>query len=146
MFYSNGLVFLGIDTLSQIYVVGSFFVYAVLLMAMLDTSPSPTLAQFICWSVAIPIEMVIVSTSLSIYTSVHHEPIVGDPEGGRVRRSITFWESLEVGSNSVRILILFALVLLYACQSFNMKRHGKASQRANGATEATGLLLSLIHI
>ncbi|KAJ5500097.1 ABC transporter, integral membrane type 1 [Penicillium expansum] len=123
-----------------VYVVGSFFVYAVLLMAMLDTSPSPTLAQFVCWSVAIPIELVIVSTSLSIYTSVHHEPIVGDPEGGRVRRSITFWESLEVGSNSVRILILFALVLLYACQSFSLKSHGKASQRTNGATEATGLL------
>ncbi|KAJ5185034.1 ABC transporter integral membrane type 1 [Penicillium cf. griseofulvum] len=123
-----------------IYVVGSFFVYAVLLMAMLDTSPSPTIAQFVCWSVAIPIELVIVSTSLSIYTSVHHEPIVGDPEGGRVRRSITFWESLEVGSNSVRILILFALVLLYACQSFSMKSQQKASQRANGATEATGLL------
>ncbi|KAJ6187413.1 hypothetical protein N7519_002321 [Penicillium mononematosum] len=123
-----------------VYVVGSFFVYSVLLMAMLDTSPSPTLAQFVCWSVAIPIELIIVSTSLSIYTSVHHEPIVGDPEGGRVRRSITLWESLEVGSNSIRILILFALVLLYACQSFSMKSHAKASQRANGATEATGLL------
>ncbi|KAJ5846582.1 hypothetical protein N7534_010251 [Penicillium rubens] len=123
-----------------VYVVGSFFVYSVLLMAMLDTSPSPTLAQFVCWSVAIPIELVIVSTSLSIYTSVHHEPIVGDPEGGRVRRRITLWESLEVGSNSIRILILFALVLLYACQSFSMKSHAKASQRANGATEATGLL------
>lgn len=109
-------------------------------MAMLDTSPSPTIAQFVCWSVAIPIELVIVSTSLSIYTSVHHEPIVGDPEGGRIRRSITLWESLEVGSNSVRILILFALVLLYACQSFSMKSHGKASQGANGVTEATGLL------
>ncbi|KAJ5774292.1 Vacuolar ABC heavy metal transporter (H.t1.c1) [Penicillium paradoxum] len=123
-----------------IYVVGSFFVYAVLLMAMLDTSPSPTLAQFVCWSVAVPIEMVILSTSLSIYTSAHHEPIVGNPEGGRVRRSITFWECLEVGSNSIRILILFALVLLYVIQSLSMKSQEKASKRVNGATETTGLL------
>ncbi|KAJ5430080.1 ABC transporter integral membrane type 1 [Penicillium cf. griseofulvum] len=104
-----------------IYVVGSFFVYAVLLMAMLDTSPSPTIAQFVCWSVAIPIELVIVSTSLSIYTSVHHEPIVGDPEGGS-------------GSQKHYVLGVPGSGVEY------MKSQQKASQRANGATEATGLL------
>ncbi|CAG8337394.1 unnamed protein product [Penicillium salamii] len=123
-----------------IYIVGSFFVYAVLLMALLDTSPSPTIAQFVCWSVAIPIELVILSTSLSVYTSVHHEPVVGNPEGGKLRKGITFWETLEVGSNSLRVLILFALVVLYACQTMSLKSHEKENQRANGATEATGLL------
>ncbi|KAJ5236369.1 hypothetical protein N7489_006460 [Penicillium chrysogenum] len=107
-----------------VYVVGSFFVYSVLLMAMLDTSPSPTLAQFVCWSVAIPIELVIVSTSLSQSTP-----------------RFTMSQLLETQKEvDIRILILFALVLLYACQSFSMKSHAKASQRANGATEATGLL------
>ena len=125
----------------QIYIVGSFFVYAVLLMTLLDTTPSPTLAQFVCWVVAIPMELVILSISLSIYTSVHHEPVVGDPEGGRLRRSITTWECLEVGSNSVRILILFALVVLYASNSIILKSQDKkANQRANGVTESTGLL------
>lgn len=112
-------------------------------MTLLDTTPSPTLAQFVCWSVAIPIELVIVSTSLSLYTSVHHEPVVGDPEGGKLRRTITTWESMEVVSNSVRILILLALVLLYASKSITAKSHDKkAAQRgANGdATESTGLL------
>jgi hypothetical protein len=109
-------------------------------MALLDTSPSPNIAQFVCWSVAIPIELVILSTSFSIYTSVHHEPIVGNPEGGPLRKGITFWESMELGSNSVRILILFALVILYACQTMSMKSHEKANQQANGTTEATGLL------
>lgn len=109
-------------------------------MALLDTTPSPTIAQFVCWSVAIPIELLIVSTSLSIYTSAHHEPIVGNPEGGPLRRSITFWETLEIGSNSLRILILFALVIFYACQTMSMKSHQKANQRASGATETTGLL------
>lgn len=109
-------------------------------MAMLDTSPSPSPAQFVCWSVAVPIELVILSTSISIYTSVHHEPIVGNPEGGRVRRSITFWECMEVASNSVRILILFTLVLLYAGQTLSMKSQDKAAQQANGVTESTSLL------
>ncbi|KAJ5551532.1 hypothetical protein N7535_000524 [Penicillium sp. DV-2018c] len=124
-----------------IYVVGSFFVYAVLLISMLDTSPSPAIAQFVCWSVAVPVELVILSTSLSVYTSVHHEPVVGDPEGGRVRRTMTFWECLEVGSISVRVLILFSLALLYACQSFGMKSHDNASHRTN---ETTGLLSSAV--
>lgn len=109
-------------------------------MALLDTSPSPTIAQFVCWSVAIPVELVILSTSLSVYTSVHHEPVVGNPEGGKLRKGITFWETLEVGSNSLRVLILFALVVLYACQTMSLKSHEKENQRANGATEATGLL------
>ena len=109
-------------------------------MALLDTTPSPTIAQFVCWSVAIPIELVILSTSLSIYTSVHHEPIVGNPEGGRLRKGITFWEILEVGSISLRVLVLFTLVVLYACQIMSLKSHEKANQRANEATEATGLL------
>ncbi|KAJ5094193.1 hypothetical protein N7456_010054 [Penicillium angulare] len=123
-----------------IYIVGSFFVYAVLLMTLLDTTPSPTLAQFICWSVAIPIELVILSTSLSIYTSVHHEPVVGDPEGGRIRRSITLWETLEVSSNAVRILLLFALVILYASKSISCKNHDKKHGHHNGSTESTSLL------
>ncbi|KAJ5751869.1 ABC transporter integral membrane type 1 [Penicillium odoratum] len=123
-----------------VYIVGSFFVYAVLLISLLDTTPSPTLAQFVCWSVAIPIELVILSTSLFIYTSVHHEPVVGDPEGGRIRRSITVWESLEVASNAVRILILFALVVLYASKSISCKQHDKRGRSSGEATESTGLL------
>lgn len=133
--------FMQLITGVQIYIVGSFFFYAVLLMTLIDTTPSPTLAQFVCWSVAIPIELVIVSTSLSLYTSVHHEPIVGDPEGGKIRRTITTWEFLEVVSISVRILILFALVLLYATKSITARSHDKKAARENGnATESTGLL------
>lgn len=110
-------------------------------MTLLDTTPSPTLAQFVCWSVAIPIELVILSTSLSLYTSVHHEPVVGDPEGGKLRRTITPWECMEVVSNSVRILLLFVLVLLYASKSITLKSHDKkAGQRPNGTSESTGLL------
>ncbi|KAJ5808614.1 hypothetical protein N7474_009883 [Penicillium riverlandense] len=124
-----------------ICIVGSFFVYSVILISLLDTSPSPTLAHFVSWSVAIPIELVILSTSLSLYTAPHHEPIVGDPEGGRLRKRITMWEYLEVVVGSLRVLILFVLVLLYACNSLSMKHYEKKAQRqANGPTEATGLL------
>lgn len=110
-------------------------------MTLLDTTPSPTPAQLVCWSVAIPIELVILSTSLSFYTSAHHEPVVGDPKGGPLRRSMTAWESMEVVSNSVRIFFLFALVLLYICNSFTFKSHNESAHHGvNGASETTGLL------
>lgn len=125
-----------------IYIVGSFFVYAVILMTLLDTNPSPTAAQLTCWSLAIPFELIILSTSLSYYTSFHHEPIVGDPKGGPLRRTITTWESMEVISNSIRIFLLFALVLLYACNSFTFKSQDGTGHNGgvNGVSERTGLL------
>lgn len=127
--------------ISQIYIVGSFFAHAVILISLLDTTPSPTPAQFISWSVAAPIELIILSLSLSIYTSPHHEPVVGDPEGGPRRNSITPWESLEVASGSLRVLIVFALVLLYTSKSLSAKSDRKKARRQeNGVTEATGLL------
>ncbi|KAF3387287.1 Heavy metal tolerance protein [Penicillium rolfsii] len=127
---------------SVIYIVGSFFFYAVLLMTLLDTTPSPTAAQFVCWLAAIPLELVILSTSLSLYTSPHHEPVVGDPEGGKFRQSITPWEYFEVASNSLRVLILLALVVLYASKSITWKsQEKKGGQHANGGVnESTGLL------
>ncbi|KAJ5389931.1 uncharacterized protein N7496_000999 [Penicillium cataractarum] len=125
-----------------IYIVASFFFYAVLLMTLLDTSPSPTAAQFVCWLAAIPLELVILSTSLSLYTSPHHEPVVGDPEGGKLRKTITPWEYSEVASNSLRVMILLALVVLYASKSITWKsQDSKDGHRANGGvSESTGLL------
>lgn len=109
-------------------------------MTLLDTTPAPTHAQFICWSVAIPIELLILSTSLNLYTSVHHEPVVGDPEGGRIRRSITPWESLEVAVGAVRVLSLFTLAVLYASKTFTFRRDDHKARGPNGVTESTGLL------
>ncbi|KAI2792639.1 ABC transporter aclQ [Penicillium oxalicum] len=125
-----------------IYIVGSFFFYAVLLMTLLDTSPSPTAAQFVCWLAAIPLELVLLSTALSLYTSPHHEPVVGDPEGGTLRQSITPWEHAEIASNSLRVLILMALTALYISKSISWKsRKGKQACRENGdVSESTGLL------
>ncbi|GAQ07228.1 heavy metal tolerance protein [Aspergillus lentulus] len=72
-----------------IYVVGSFFVYAVILVSLLDSKPSPSSTQLIPWIVAIPFELAIVGASLSIYSTVHHEPVVGNPSGGRLRQGMT---------------------------------------------------------
>ncbi|KAI9924791.1 hypothetical protein MW887_006647 [Aspergillus wentii] len=126
-----------------IYIVGSFFVHAVILVSLLDTNPSPTCAQFVPWLVAIPFELAILGASLSIYTNVHHEPIVGNPIGGQLRNSITLWESLEVLSNCLRILVLLALTVIYLATSIRYKAHKRSAARNHvngGPSESTGLL------
>lgn len=124
-----------------IYIVGSFFGYAIILVSLLDTNPSPTFAQFIPWSIAVPIEMAILGVSLSIHADVHHEPIVGNPVGGRLRKGMTAWESMEAASNCVRILVLAILVATYLIKTMNVKTSVQKSRgHADGATESTGLL------
>lgn len=127
----------------QIYIVGSFFVHAIILISLLDTKPSPTCAQFVPWLTAIPIEVLILGTSLAIYTGPHHEPIVGNPRGGQLRTGITRGEIIEVVSNAVRVAILAALVVLYILCAALGRRSGtrKANPRlAADASETTGLL------
>ena len=125
----------------QIYIVGSFFVHAVILVSLLDTNPSPTAAQFVPWCVAVPFELAILGASLSLYINVHHEPVVGDPAGGVLRKSITLWESLIVASNSVRVLFLATLVTMYMFNTIRAKVISrKAAHQPNGISESTGLL------
>lgn len=91
---------------------------------------------------AILLELAILGTSLFIYTTPHHEPVVGDPNGGPLRRGITIWESMQVASTIVRVIILLALVLTYAINSTSLGIHGRkaASRLANAPGETTGLL------
>ncbi|KAI9371655.1 hypothetical protein BJX61DRAFT_16878 [Aspergillus egyptiacus] len=125
-----------------IYVVGSFFDYAIILVSLIDTDPSPTFAQFIPWLIAAPVELAILGLSLSTYSHPHHEPVVGDPTGGRLRRGITTWEAAGVVCNSVRLLILFVLVMLYTCSSLNFQSAARKANRmhAHDPAETTGLL------
>ena len=120
---------------------GSFFIHAVILVSLLDTTPSPSLAQFVPWAVAAPFELAILGASLSIYANVHHEPVVGDPAGGRLRKTITLWESLEVISNSIRLLLLAIVVFLYTFNTLRVRLvRYKSAHQTNGVTESTGLL------
>ncbi|KAE8306297.1 hypothetical protein BDV41DRAFT_583446 [Aspergillus transmontanensis] len=125
-----------------IYVVGSFFVYSIILVSLLDTDPSPTFAQFVPWLVAVPIELAILGISSSINAGNHHEPVVGDPTGGRLQKGVTSWELMELICNCVRVLILSILVALYVFSSIRMHSSSRKVPRAyaNGASETTGLL------
>lgn len=126
----------------QIYVVASFFVYALFLITLLDTKPAPTAAHLGTWIVALVLELIILGASLAVYTGKHREPQAGNPVGGKLRKRITEWEIVEVVTDLVRILFLLALTSFYLV--FVYRRHSQQLQvrleNAGEPGETTGLL------
>ncbi|KAJ5497452.1 hypothetical protein N7463_009439 [Penicillium fimorum] len=122
-------------------VVGSFFAHTVIFISLLDTNPAPSIAQFIPWVSAIPFELAILSTSISIYSHTHREPTIDDPFGGRLRTKITFWEALEISAGSARIFVLTLLIAPYIFKSTRKHRGSKDAENAN-SEEVAGLLYS----
>ncbi|KAI9783436.1 MAG: hypothetical protein M1835_003812 [Candelina submexicana] len=125
-----------------IYIVASFFIYALFLISIIDTSPAPTTAHLTTWIVGLVFEIVLLGASLAIYTSEHHEPRVDQWKHGRLRENITAWEIAEIATDFIRVLILLALICFYLL--FAYLRHSKESQVAREVTrepfETTALL------
>ncbi|KAB8224339.1 hypothetical protein BDV33DRAFT_227211 [Aspergillus novoparasiticus] len=124
----------------NIYVVGSFFSHAVILVALLEASPAPTIAHFIPWITALPFELVILAGTLSVYTTVHHEPVIGNPYGGGPRREgMTKWETMEIVSAAIRLLFFSLMVGLYMIK-FIHKSNPHETVEFGSASEVAGLL------
>ena len=96
-----------------VYVVGSFFAWVVILISLIDTKPSPSWVHLVTWLVTIPVELLIVGCSLNIYTQPHHEPVVGDQQGGPYQDSTTPWEAFEILVYFCRLGLLGGLSLLF---------------------------------
>lgn len=111
-------------------------VYALLLITLIDSKPSPNLAHWISWIAAAVMELVLIGASFAIYTKEHREPKVGEPRGGELQRDMTEWEITEVTIDSVRIVLLSALISFYMLFVY-LQGHKKESARAD---ETTGLL------
>ncbi|KAE8327127.1 hypothetical protein BDV39DRAFT_193044 [Aspergillus sergii] len=123
-----------------IYVVGSFFSHAVVLVALLEASPAPTIAHFIPWITALPFELVILAGTLSVYTTVHHEPVIGNPYGGGPRREgMTKWETMEIVSASIRLLFFSLIVGLYMIK-FIHKSNPHETVEFGSSSEVAALL------
>lgn len=85
----------------------------------------------------------LLGASLAIYTSKHREPKAGGHGDGRLREGVTVWEVLEIVVNILRILLISALVFLYAL--FALLRWSKANSKhlvENGTPAETARLLN----
>ncbi|KAJ5737393.1 uncharacterized protein N7483_002518 [Penicillium malachiteum] len=119
-----------------IYIVCSFCNYTVLLRH----SHSPTAGHAVCWIFAIPFELTITGLSIYLYTSLHHEPVVGDREGGPVRNGVTTWELMEAATASFRILILLALAYSYVVTFTRSLNEDRTLKDGSTLTETAPLL------
>ncbi|TKA81214.1 hypothetical protein B0A49_01350, partial [Cryomyces minteri] len=121
-----------------IYLVGSFFVYTLFLISLIDTTPAPTSAHLATWTLSLVLELILLGSSMALYTNKHREPQVGNPRGGELRNSMTEWEITEVIIDFVRIFILLALIAFYVL--FAILRNNKKGEDAQHAGETARLL------
>ncbi|KAF1351196.1 hypothetical protein BDV97DRAFT_165750 [Delphinella strobiligena] len=121
-----------------IYIVGSFMVYVLILISILDSSPSPTWAHASSWALSAVMEIVLLGASIALYSHKHREPTVGDPNGGELEKEMTEWEITEVTLDLVRIIFLLALVAFYGL--FVGLQARRQRKEAASTSEATALL------
>ncbi|ORY08640.1 hypothetical protein BCR34DRAFT_488466 [Clohesyomyces aquaticus] len=122
-----------------IYLVGSFFVYSLFLITLLDSKPAPTVAHLLTWSVAVVLETVLLTCSFIIYTHPHKEPAV-NPPGRRTRLHMTTWESTEVTIDLLRIVFLLALIGSYLLCVTWQKQKQTHTAEAGSSSETASLL------
>ncbi|KAI9802499.1 MAG: hypothetical protein M1825_002884 [Sarcosagium campestre] len=124
-----------------IYVVASIFVYALILISLIDTSPSPTAAHQTTWSVGLLLEILLFAASLALYTSPHRERTALSSHGGRLRRRPSGWEIVELLLDVLRIVLIFGLVGLYtALTGIRRIRQRRVDQLTSSTEETQGLL------
>ncbi len=127
----------------QIYIVGSFFVYSLFLLSLIDTHPAPTTAHLATWILGILLELVMLGASLAIYTKKHREPHVNANPDGKWQTHMSEWEIAEVFIDIMRIFILLGLVGFYLL--FVISRNAKIRKTdaaANGEFNESTRLLS----
>ncbi|CAK1363534.1 Heavy metal tolerance protein [Cercospora beticola] len=125
-----------------IYLVGSFMVYILLVIHMIDSKPSPTIAHFLTWAAALLMELVLLGASFAAYTSEHREPKPGHRHGGEFRRGMSEWEVTEVTIDIVRVFILLALLAFYTLFVFlhDVWKRKPQSEHVLNTEETTALL------
>ncbi|KAF2723529.1 putative ABC transporter [Polychaeton citri CBS 116435] len=119
-----------------IYLVGSFMVYALLVITIYDTTPSPTWAQLVTWSGGLLMDLIILGASFAIYTGRHRERRAGG-RLGKLKSQMTEWEITEVVLDIVRIFLLASLVAFYVLFAYILDR----KKKEQGAGEEHASLL-----
>ncbi|RMZ81931.1 hypothetical protein DV738_g2011, partial [Chaetothyriales sp. CBS 135597] len=120
-----------------VFVVGSFFAWMVVMISLIDTKPSPSVVHLIVWITALPLELVILGASLHLYINPHHEPKVGDQEGGKYHESITAWEAIEVLVAFCRVALLCGMAIVFLVYTLSAQRN---KSQESSSSERTPLL------
>lgn len=96
------------------------------------------------WLISLPLELIIIGTSLAIYTVPHNEPQVGNPTGGKHRKEISAWEILEIIVYFCRLALLLGLSVIYLVYKIASK-YGGNKRPGSPASDEQAPLLSQDH-
>ncbi|KAF2006362.1 vacuolar ABC heavy metal transporter-like protein [Amniculicola lignicola CBS 123094] len=96
-----------------IYIVGSFFVYMIFLISLIDSKPAPTVVHLAVWTLATILEIAMLALSFSIYTHPHNDTTAVKPPREITRYGMTKWEITEVSIDLLRIVVLLASIGFY---------------------------------
>ncbi|KAJ4299932.1 ATP-binding cassette-type vacuolar membrane transporter Hmt1 [Kalmusia sp. IMI 367209] len=120
-----------------VYLIGSFFVYCLFLISLIDSKPSPTSAHLATWTVATVLEAVLAGLSIALYTHTHKQPTL-DPSDEHLSWGMTQWEAAEVVLDFLRIVVLLSLVAFYLI--FVTLQQRRSAHDSGSAGETTSLL------
>ncbi|KAI9882459.1 MAG: SEA (Seh1-associated) complex subunit [Watsoniomyces obsoletus] len=84
---------------SAVYVISSVFVYALLLISILDTRPSPTIVHLVTWLTGLSLETILFALSVVPFRGPNHAP-----DG---------WQITSIVIQVIRVVALVGLILSY---------------------------------
>ncbi|KAK8006154.1 hypothetical protein PG991_012451 [Apiospora marii] len=123
-----------------VFIIGSFFAWSIVLISLIDTTPAPTLVHLATWVLALPLEVLIIASSLSLYTRPHHEPAVGGQQGGQYRKKATPWEIVEVCIHFGRAVLVLGCVILFVSLAWKSNSKAKDLPGSSSSSEQEPLL------
>ncbi|KAG0648707.1 Aspirochlorine biosynthesis Q [Hyphodiscus hymeniophilus] len=127
---------------TAIYVCASAFFYSILLISLVDTSPSPTIAHQLTWVVALIGELLLLGSTIALYTSPHD--INSLRKGNAKLHEMTQWEVLEITIDIIRVILILFLVAFYIIFSLerSYKNGGWSYRNSKQLDETAPLLLN----
>ncbi|KAK0113195.1 hypothetical protein ONS95_014892 [Cadophora gregata] len=129
---------------TAIYVCASAFFYSVFLISLVDTTPSPNISHQIIWGLSVILEVILLGETLALYTSPHKEiNSVRKDIGGKVYRTPTNWELVELVIDVARVIVLLSLFGFYAI--FSVERFRLARSAFEGSFDERAPLLTNGH-
>ena len=123
-----------LSLINKIYIVGSFFVFALFLINLVDTKTGPSTAHFATWTVSLLLEILLLLISLSLYTSGSSDLRFNGMPDRRWRTSLSSWAVIEI------IIAIFRITFILGFAGYYMFCKGKNSAEKHDVGESTGLL------
>lgn len=124
----------------QIYICASAFFYSIVLISLVDTTPSPNLAHQITWGVSTVVELLLLGGDIALYTSPHKEiNSLKKANREKVYKSPTDWEAVQLTIDIARVIILLALFGFYIV--FSLERSYSRRSESRGTPDEQSPLL-----